>query len=156
LGLLWDRDRWYLVGQREGRKEEPRLWRADRVLSIKIDGQCADDDAFDVETLLNRRWLSKAMAQWVNEAPVVIRLTQRQAQCLQQDWYYRHARFEAVSEHQVVMTFGADNQALVFELLRWLGPGAELLEPKAWRAPLREELRQMAMCYVDSASVVKN
>ncbi len=31
------------------------------------------------------------------------------------------------------MTFGEQNPTIVLELLRWLGPGAELLEPHAWR-----------------------
>jgi len=33
------------------------------------------------------------------------------------------------------------------ELLCWLGPGAELLEPHAWRERIREELRQMLASY---------
>jgi len=49
---------------------------------------------------------------------------------LQQDWYYRHANFEHILKNEIVMTFGEDNQATVLELLRWLGPGAELIEPK--------------------------
>ena len=48
---------------------------------------------------------------------------------------------------QVVMTFGEQNPTVVLELLRWLGPGAELLEPHAWRERLREELRQMLAYY---------
>jgi len=39
------------------------------------------------------------------------------------------------------------NRASVLELVRWLGPGAELLEPAAWRATLRDELSQMATAY---------
>jgi hypothetical protein len=45
------------------------------------------------------------------------------------------------------MTFGEDNRTIVFELLRWLGPGAELAEPKAWRAQMKEELQQMVSIY---------
>ena len=36
-GLLWDRDLWYLVG-RSLEADEIRMWRADRVLSIKVTG----------------------------------------------------------------------------------------------------------------------
>ncbi len=36
LGLLWDRDRWYLAGRSAEREERPvGLWRADRVVQIK-------------------------------------------------------------------------------------------------------------------------
>ena len=30
------------------------------------------------------------------------------------------------------MTFGEDHREVVMALLRWLGPGALLLEPKEW------------------------
>ena len=36
---------------------------------------------------------------------------------------------------------------MVLELVRWLGPGAELLEPAEWRAALKDELRAMAERY---------
>ena len=41
------------------------------------------------------------------------------------------------------MTYGETNREYVFELLRWLGPEAELIEPKAWRAELRDNLARM-------------
>ena len=50
-------------------------------------------------------------------------------------------------EGQVAMTFGESNPAIVLELLRWLGPGAELIEPRAWREKIREELQQMLAYY---------
>lgn len=48
---------------------------------------------------------------------------------------------------EVLVTFGEGKREFVFELLRWLGPGAELVEPKAWRADLRSELEQMLGVY---------
>src|SRR5258708_18428238 len=35
LGLLWDRDRWYLAGKQVERRRPLGLWRADRVVQIK-------------------------------------------------------------------------------------------------------------------------
>jgi predicted DNA-binding transcriptional regulator YafY len=81
------------------------------------------------------------------EAPVKIQLTPAQAERLQQDWYYRHARFDQIAEDRVLMIFGEDNYEVVLELLRWLGPGAELLEPQKWRRLLRDELHQMLATY---------
>jgi predicted DNA-binding transcriptional regulator YafY len=78
---------------------------------------------------------------------VKIRLSPTQAERLQEDWYYRHAHFEPTTEQQVIMTFGENNPTFVMELLRWLGPGAELLEPQAWREQIREELLQMLASY---------
>jgi hypothetical protein len=44
--------------------DEPRLWRADRVLAIKPDKPLPDSESdFDVATLLGRQWLGKAMAR---------------------------------------------------------------------------------------------
>jgi predicted DNA-binding transcriptional regulator YafY len=146
-GLLWDRDLWYLVG-RHVERETVQLWRADRVLDIRASSLSAGGDPeFDVRTLLNRSWLQAAMEQWSEEAPVVIRLARAQAERLRQDWYYRHAHYADLADDQVLMTFGQDDQGVVFELLRWLGPGAELLAPQEWRATLRAELATMLQAY---------
>jgi hypothetical protein len=47
----------------------------------------------------------------------------------------------------MLMTFGESNLSFVLELLRWLGPGAELLEPRAWREKARAELQIMIEQY---------
>jgi predicted DNA-binding transcriptional regulator YafY len=149
-GLLWDRDRWYLVGQRTGREEQTRLWRADRVLEIAAHTPAAErSQGFDVRALLDHNWLRPAMERWREESPVTIRLTPLQAERLQQDWYYRHARFEELAGDRVQMTFGEDNRTVVLELLRWLGPGAELVAPEDWRMALRAELSEMLAAYTD-------
>jgi predicted DNA-binding transcriptional regulator YafY len=143
-GLLWDRDWWYLAGHRVGQPAELRLWRADRVLALELrPGAGAPALSFDIRRLLGRQWLDEAMHQWVCEAPVKLRLTAHQAARLKQDWYYAHAQFEDLPGGEVLMRFGEDNPAFVFDLLRWLGPGAELLEPAAWRAELCAELCAM-------------
>jgi predicted DNA-binding transcriptional regulator YafY len=150
LGLFWDREHWYLAGRLPGQPEEPRLWRADRVLEIKhLRPHPSPQDPFDVRELLGRNWLKAAMERWRQDTPVKICLSPAQAERLQQDWYYRHAHFEPVAEQQILMTVGEDNPAVVLELLRWLGPGAELLEPRAWRTTLKEELKQMLAQYED-------
>jgi predicted DNA-binding transcriptional regulator YafY len=146
-GLLWDRDLWYLAGRRADRNMV-QLWRADRVLEIRSSSVSAGDAAeFDVRALLDRSWLQAAMEQWRQEAPVVIRLARAQADRLRQDWYYRHARYEDLADEQVLMSFGQDDRGVVFELLRWLGPGTELIAPVEWRAALRAELAEMLKVY---------
>jgi predicted DNA-binding transcriptional regulator YafY len=45
------------------------------------------------------------------------------------------------------MTFGEGRREFVFELLRWLGPGAELMEPQTWRNELKRELEAMLAVY---------
>jgi predicted DNA-binding transcriptional regulator YafY len=147
-GLFWDRDRWYLVGDRLEPAPGRRLWRADRVLAIRaIDRQADEVPAFDIQNLLGRAWLTAAMDQWAIDAPVRISLTSAQAELLRTDWYYRHARFEASQDGKVTIRFGQDRKSVVMELLRWLGPGAELLEPVEWRAAFRDDLRQMLSVY---------
>lgn len=147
-GLLWDRDRWYLVGQRLEHDEPPRLWRADRVRTIARHArQPEQTPAFDVTELLGRRWLTQAMATWAARSPVVIRMTLVQAEQLQRDWYYGHAQFEQHGD-QVLMTIGEVDCELVFALVRWLGPGAELLAPEGWRAAFVAELQGMLAPYL--------
>jgi predicted DNA-binding transcriptional regulator YafY len=153
-GMLWDRDRWYLVGKRPGRGEETWLWRADRVLAIRPAAPvAAEESAFDVGALLDHNWLRPAMERWRESSPVAIRLTRPQAERLQQDWYYRHAHFEELAGDRMLMTFGEDNRAVVLELLRWLGPGAELVAPMAWRTALRAELSEMLAAYANDDPV---
>jgi len=148
LGLFWDRNLWYLVGTRRDGDAGIRLWRADRVVSLsEASSALSPPQAFDIQDLLGHSWLRSAMEGWQRIAPVVLRLTRAQAERLQRDWYYRHARFEESAGNQVTMTFGEENQATVFVLLRWLGPGAELIEPRAWREQMKEELRQMLSIY---------
>jgi predicted DNA-binding transcriptional regulator YafY len=149
-GIFWDRDLWYLAGERldqSAASSEARLWRADRVLDIWPESRHAEAGEFDVRELLGRRWLARAMASWAAEAPVRVRLTAMQAARMRSDWYYGHARYEDEPDGSVVVSFGQDHLEIVLELLRWLGPGAELLEPARWRAALRDELLQMAALY---------
>src|SRR5262249_7753703 len=170
-GAFWDRGYWYLAGREGDQADEvdgavrraeadrtamPRLWRADRVLSIRPQvwpGAPGTDTAssFDVRCNLSRRWLASAMQRWALENPVRIRLTQRHAARLQRDWYFRHAESVPLASGELQMTFGEIDQETVLELLRWLGPGAELLEPKAWRTTLEAQLAQMLGSYRESS-----
>ena len=153
FGLLWDRDRWYLIGRpvaavgaRQGGGQ--RLWRADRVGEIDPSTLRANAaPRFDVRNHLGRAWLRDAMAQWARSSPVKIRMRRHQAERLAADWYFRFAEFEPCGADAVVMTYGENDRASVLDLVRWLGPGAELLEPTAWRASLRDELHAMAAVY---------
>jgi predicted DNA-binding transcriptional regulator YafY len=151
-GLFWDRDRWYLAGATEARPDTPILWRADRVHAIVLNTlAAATPPAFDVRTLLGRRWLGTAMAEWAKNAPVRIRVTARQAERLRRDWLYQHALYEPLPDGAVRVTIGEDDPELFLELIRWLGPGAELLEPEPWRALLRAELATMLDAHTDDA-----
>ncbi|MBI5877488.1 MAG: WYL domain-containing protein [Chloroflexi bacterium] len=147
VGLFWDRDRWYLVGAPTRPRGGWRLWRADRVRAMRLRAASAPRPAFDVHALLQRQWLRPAMAQWAKESPVQIRLTVAQAAQLQSDWYFRHARFDAQADGAWHMTYGEDDRAKALALVRWLGPGAELLSPAEWRPQAREELRAMLAQY---------
>jgi predicted DNA-binding transcriptional regulator YafY len=147
-GIVWDRDHWYLVGKHVNRDEETRLWRTDRVIKISRDAQRVPDQPdFNIDRLLGRKWLDQAIASWAEMSPVVIRMTAIQAARLKRDWYYSHAHFEDMPTGEVTMTFGESNRGFVFELLRWLGPGAELIEPKAWRKLFVEEVQTMLAPY---------
>lgn len=148
LGVFWDREYWYLVGKETGETAAPRLWRADRVIEIRshpLESQSLAD--FDVRAYLGRNWLGAAMRRWVQEAPVQIRLTQDQAARLQQDWYFRHAQFEQLPNGDILMSFGESNPNTVLELLRWLGPGAELMQPRQWRGLIQRQLQELLALY---------
>lgn len=152
VGLLWDRDLWYLVGRRlDHGAEAPRLWRADRVQAIHaLARPLPPAPPFDLAQLAGRRWLSEAMAEWAASFPVTIRLTAGQAERLQRDWYYGHAQFAPdPAGDGVLMTYGEVDPQLAFALVRWLGPGAELLTPEAWRGDFAAELRALLAPYAE-------
>ncbi|HEX8983585.1 MAG TPA: YafY family protein [Ktedonobacterales bacterium] len=143
-GLFWDRGRWYLVVNDSEAEEALRFWRADRVMSIRLSGGADDTSApFDVSDLLGHAWLESAMRMWRERAPVRLRITSEQERRLRQDWYYQFARYERQPDGAVEMTLGERDPELVLALVRWLGPGAELLSPAPWRAMLRAELEAM-------------
>jgi predicted DNA-binding transcriptional regulator YafY len=147
-GMLWDRDHWYLVATRVDKRAEPRLWRADRVLKIRLDAaQSQGRRAFDIKAWRGRQWLAAAMQEWTRQAPVKLTVTREMAERLKQDWYYGQAHYRELDAARVELTFGADKREYVFELVRWLGEGAELLEPREWRDDLRQELCRMANTY---------
>jgi predicted DNA-binding transcriptional regulator YafY len=50
-------------------------------------------------------------------------------------------------EAEVTMTYGEYDAEKAFELIRWLGPGAELLEPAEWRERFRDEIDRMRARY---------
>jgi predicted DNA-binding transcriptional regulator YafY len=150
-GLVWDRDRWYLVGVRLG-TTEPRMWRSDRAVGARLGAALDADSAFDLRQVLGRQWLRAAFAGWAVEAPVVLHLTHAQAERLRQDWYYGHAEYAELPDGKVRMGFGEDNPAVVLALLRWLGRGAVLIEPRAWRPLLRAELQTMLGEHADGST----
>jgi predicted DNA-binding transcriptional regulator YafY len=153
LGMIADRDLWYLVGRPAGEGGEPRLWRADRVREIRAQTRPAEHDpSFDVRQLLDRAWLGAAMVDWTRESRVTIRLGEAQVRRLRGDWYYGRATFAPAADGRFEMTFGQDDPAVVFELMRWLGPGAELIEPAIWREDLRAELAEMLAMHANEAA----
>jgi predicted DNA-binding transcriptional regulator YafY len=146
LGLLWDRDRWYLVGRVAGSGR--RTWRADRVLSIGPGRSMPPVRSdFDAGELLERRWLAEAMGRWRAESPARVAMRADQAERLKRDWFYGQASFEEAADGRVEMLYGEYRPEDAAALVRWLGPGAELLEPAAWRPMVEASLREMLAAY---------
>ena len=151
-GLLYDRDYWYLVG-RSLEHDEVRLWRADRVAEITVTGLAyRADPAFSVRDLLGRAWLDKAMRRWEAAGErAEIRITPAQAAVLKRDWYFRHAVIAPDASGGLVLTLPDAYAGTVLPLVRWLGPGAEVLAPPALRAAAAAELSALARAHADPA-----
>jgi predicted DNA-binding transcriptional regulator YafY len=130
-----------------------RILRADRVVAIRpsnVVGAAHEPPPqgdFDLRKLLERAWLKEAIIEWKQRAPVTLRISPAQAERLRQDWYYRYADFVPLPNGSILMKFGENDPKNVLALLRWLGPGAELIEPETWRGLVREELQQMLDLY---------
>jgi predicted DNA-binding transcriptional regulator YafY len=149
-GVLWDRDRWYLIGRKlsSTRSGGQRFWRADRI--VEIEGttlRAQPSPGFDVRRHLGRRWLGEAMAAWTKSAPVRIRMTRAQAERLELDWFFGSGSFQRTGPDEVIMTYGEYEAPKALELLRWLGPGAEILEPAEWRSLMKDDLDRMRRAY---------
>ena len=147
-GLLWDRDLWYLVG-RSLEAGEIRMWRADRVIAIKVTGMAFRPmPDFDVRSLLGRQWLESAMRTWEkrNEG-CRIGMSADAAARLRRDWFYRHAAYFEGSDGRVVMSWPETDPETVLPLVRWLGAEAEILEPLTLREKLCSELDAIRLGY---------
>ncbi len=151
-GILFDRDRWYLVGRSLDYDEE-RIWRADKVHEITVTGFAfRPDRSFDVRRYLGRAWLAAAFERWFAEderSVTRIRLTVELAETLKRDWYYRHARYAEAEKGFTVMSVPEIDPRAILPLVRWLGPEAELLAPEHLRRQMAQEAKWLASRYAD-------
>lgn len=152
-GILFDRDRWYLFGF-EVDLAAPRFLRADRVHAIEVSGlQFRPRPGMSVQSQIGRQWLSRAMRRWEGEGAVSeIRVTGAQAALLARDWYYRHAAVTMDTDETgrcpvpgaAIVRVPNTDPTVILPLVRWLGPGADLLAPPALRDRHRREIAEMA------------
>ncbi|PTW60961.1 putative DNA-binding transcriptional regulator YafY [Breoghania corrubedonensis] len=144
-GILFDRNHWYLAG-RSLEAGALRLYRADRVRNVEVSGmRFRPDPDFTVHDLVGGQWLSQAMRRWEREDQRMSRIavTAEQARKLRQDWYYRHATFTPAGDGRIVISIPNTDRDVICPLVRWLGPGAELLAPEDLRGDLARELDTM-------------
>ena len=149
-GILFDRDRWYLIGRSLEHGEE-RIWRADKVQSIMVSGFAfRPDRGFDIARYLGRTWLAAAFERWFAEderAVTRIRITPELAERLKRDWFYQKARFTPGPEGAIILSVPEIDPRTILPLVRWLGPGAELLSPEPLRQALAAETQRLAAIY---------
>lgn len=147
-GLLFDRNLWYLVG-RSLAVDDIRMWRADRVVSIKVTGMAFRPSAeFDIQTMLGRQWLERAMRTWDQGGEGTrISITAEAASRLKRDWFYRHATYAESRDGRIVMGIPDTDPEVVLRLVRWLGLEAEILAPESLRARLCGELEAIRRVY---------
>jgi predicted DNA-binding transcriptional regulator YafY len=149
-GILFDRDRWYLIGRSLDHGEE-RIWRADKVQSITVSTMAFRPDRdFDVGRYLGRTWLAAAFERWFEEdarAVTRIRLTPALAEMLKRDWFYQKAHFAPGPGESIVLSVPEIDPRTILPLVRWLGPDAELLSPEPLRSAMAEEARRFALIY---------
>ncbi|WP_106752629.1 helix-turn-helix transcriptional regulator [Pannonibacter carbonis] len=151
-GILFDRNLWYLAG-RSVDADDLRIYRADRLRNLTVTGmRFRAPKEFSVESLLGGAWLSRAMRRWAQEDGLAeLRVTAEQARRLSQDWFYRHALFTPDGAGAVRVRLADTSAERLYPLLRWLGPGAELIAPEALRAGLATELTAMAAAHGGAA-----
>ncbi|MCX2724265.1 helix-turn-helix transcriptional regulator [Roseibium salinum] len=156
-GVLFDRDLWYLAGRCVD-TDLLKVYRADRVRNLEISGLFfRPDKAFSIQSLLGGAWLSQAMRRWEQEEEIAeILITPRQAKKLSADWYYRHAVFTPSEDGRILVSIPSTDRARILPLVRWLGPGAELLGPQDLRQELASELADLAALYAANAKLERS
>ncbi|MBD1549047.1 helix-turn-helix transcriptional regulator [Roseibium aggregatum] len=144
-GILFDRDLWYLAGRCVD-TDILKIYRADRASDLEVSGfRFRPPKDFTVQSLLGGVWLSRAMRRWEREGPVArIKITPGQARKLSADWYYKHAAFTPAEDGAIVIGIPNASRERILPLVRWLGPGAEILEPTELRQELADELTALA------------
>lgn len=147
-GIMFDRDLWYLAGRCVD-TDLLKVYRADRVRNLEISGLFfRPNKDFSIKSLLGGAWLSQAMRRWEQEEEIAkILITPQQALKLSADWYYRHAVFTPARDGKVLVRVPSTERARILPLVRWLGPGAELIEPADLRQELAEELSALTGIY---------
>ncbi|MEL7529569.1 MAG: WYL domain-containing protein [Pseudomonadota bacterium] len=152
-GVMFDRDLWYLAGRCVD-TQTVKVYRADRVRDLEISGMFfRPDKTFSIKTLLGGAWLSQAMRRWEQEEEIAkILITADQAKKLSADWYYRHAVFTPAGDGKILLSLPSTDRARILPLVRWLGPGAELLSPDGLRAEFAAELAALTSLYGNAPS----
>ncbi|MEO0978987.1 MAG: WYL domain-containing protein [Pseudomonadota bacterium] len=152
-GVMFDRDLWYLAGRCVD-TQTVKVYRADRVRDLEISGMFfRPDKTFSIKTLLGGAWLSQAMRRWEQEEEIAkILITADQAKKLSADWYYRHAVFTPAGDGKILLSLPSTDRARILPLVRWLGPGAELLSPDGLRAEFAAELAALTTLYGNAPS----
>lgn len=151
-GVMFDRDLWYLAGRCVD-TDTTKVYRADRVRNLELSGMFfRPDKDFSIQKLLGGAWLSQAMRRWEQEEQIAkIVVTAAQARKLGADWYYRHAIFTPADEGKVLISVPSTERLRILPLVRWLGPGAELIGPENLRKELAVELEELAKLYGSTA-----
>ncbi|WP_428687772.1 helix-turn-helix transcriptional regulator [Roseibium sp.] len=156
-GVMFDRDLWYLAGRCVD-TDLLKVYRADRVRNLEISGLFfRPDRKFSIQNLLGGAWLSQAMRRWEQEEEIAeILITPAQAKKLSADWYYRHAVFTPAKDGRILVSIPSTDRARILPLVRWLGPGTELIGPEALRQELADELQAMAALYAPGSPLEKS
>jgi predicted DNA-binding transcriptional regulator YafY len=139
LGLVLKNGVWYLVAA--SGQQEPRTYRAARVLEAKIADDSVDPRAdFDLATFWNSRRHEFEHAG--SEYRVVVRARPDAARALRNDYEADTTLGEWTA---VDLTFGGAEHAL--RRLLSFGPAVEVLEPDELRRAVAEALREAATLY---------
>lgn len=156
-GVMFDRDLWYLAGRCVD-TDTTKVYRADRVCDLEISGLFfRPDKEFSIQNLLGGAWLSQAMRRWEQEEQIAkIVVTATQARKLSADWYYRHAVFTPAGDGKILISIPSTSRLRILPLVRWLGPGAELIGPEALRQELAAELEELVTLYCAADTLEKS
>ncbi|MUT65655.1 helix-turn-helix transcriptional regulator [Paenibacillus sp. NEAU-GSW1] len=135
--------RFYLIGYCHS-KQDIRTFRISRFQKVKITEQPFDKGDFNIKQYLKNTW---SIDRGEKNITFKVRFDAEVARYIKEEELFVHPRMKDKKDGSLIFEVTVNNEK---EFLKWVlqyGPSAEILEPKAIRESLKEQLSQWAGKY---------
>lgn len=135
--------RFYLIGYCH-LAQDIRTFRISRFQQVELTGQQFDKGDFNIKKYLKNTW---SIDRGEKNVTFKVRFDAEVARYIREEELFVHPRMKDQKDGSLIFEVTVNNEK---EFLRWIlqyGPSAEILEPKAVRESLKQQLSQWMMMY---------